>query len=667
MHREDTSQVHAESSTSIRKILKESHLEEWADLLESNGVVTLCDLRRVKYTDLVQYGITEFEPRKRLFELIKRTNLRLPSEPPVQKTPLQSRIKDVSKLSLGFSFIDKDSFQEKLVQTETETEAGANGLCEERLSVGRVSVLKEGYSPQKAQWKRKKEMVSEIMEEAENSIVESSRSSIVEDSCLPSTGEPSTFSDNWAHSEEASPQCLEQPGRAGHAEPKEDLGRIKVVVRKRPIRSGAGRDVISIDGVRVVLTERKQKVDLTPYMEPHTFVFDNAFNEVQTTADLYTASVRGLVEHALQGGSSTCLAYGQTGSGKTFTMLEENTGVILLALKDLLAGPVQLSFYEIYLNHIYDLFDERKRIFAREKDGIVSIMGIKERTVRTLQEARHAIREGLMSRMTGRTGANANSSRSHALLRVRTETGLFTFVDLAGSERGSERGGEHTLKREGAEINKSLLALKECIRAMDQSASHLPFRHSKLTQVLKESLIGNSKCCIIATVSPEEPSAEHTLNTLRYAFRIREIGVRNERRESVEESCLRTQGAYPPRKASPDSLERKETLYTGQSHAYAKFSEPISPSHSSSLPPAHSSSLPPAHYMHIQQGSQKSSQQHSSKPFPTSQSSQSSQSYKYEVQQALAEVAARISRETDPEALETLKRGLLHLASYSNK
>ena len=139
------------------------------------------------------------------------------------------------------------------------------------------------------------------------------------------------------------------------------------------------------------------------------------------------------------------------------------------------------------------------------------------------------IHNGLKSRTSGTTGANDESSRSHAILTFSIKHGgkLFSkmsFIDLAGSERGADviDTGKKT-KQDGAEINKSLLALKECIRALDSKKHHLPFRGSKLTQVLKDSFMGNSKTTMIANVSPALSCCEPTLNTLRYADRVKEL------------------------------------------------------------------------------------------------------------------------------------------------
>ncbi|KAI5185644.1 kinesin family member 2/24 [Nematocida homosporus] len=641
MDREEHSLAYLDDSNPIRGLLRENQVGEWSEVLESHGVYTVGLLRKVKYADLVQYGITEFEPRRKIFELIKRINTQMSSQCTMQR-PLDS----AGRPSLGLK--------------------GQPGTLEPMTPIrpGRVSVPWGEYSPQSTLWKRKRDMVDEIMEEAENSIIEEAGGregdSIIEDSHLSMASEASILSNSsepWlsnslvegntnvrpesydgSHNELGNSTSMEVSGGIGSSGMGSGGGsateRITVLVRKRPMKRDDLRDAIMIDGSEVILTEHKQRMDLTPYVEPHTFLFDRAFDERASTMDIYRESIRGLVDHTLSGGSSTCIAYGQTGSGKTYTMLEETKGVIPLAIKDLLAGgEIKVSFYEIYSNHIYDLLDKRKRIFAREKEGVVSIVGIQERVTRTITEAMHWIQEGNAARSTGRTGANTNSSRSHALFRVRSHGGIFTFVDLAGSERGSERaleGQQLLVKREGAEINKSLLALKECIRAMDRSATHLPFRHSKLTQVLKESLIGNSKCCIIATVSPESTSSEHTLNTLRYAYRIREIGQRSaESRESLD-GQRGQKPSTPPRGLSQRPLQIPRTPTAKPNRPAADMSSP-----------------------------QRSLPSHLTTPGAVSKR-------KAAVQQALAAVAARVARETDVDALDWLKNGLLGLVDNNN-
>lgn len=132
-------------------------------------------------------------------------------------------------------------------------------------------------------------------------------------------------------------------------------------------------------------------------------------------------------------------------------------------------------------------------------------------------------------RAQGTTGANSESSRSHAIMMMQFMHydklySKMSFIDLAGSERGADTiNTNKQTKVDGAEINKSLLALKECIRALDQDKKHLPFRGSKLTQVLKDSFVGNSKTTMIANISPASSCCEQTLNTLKYADRVKEL------------------------------------------------------------------------------------------------------------------------------------------------
>ena len=157
-------------------------------------------------------------------------------------------------------------------------------------------------------------------------------------------------------------------------------------------------------------------------------------------------------------------------------------------------------------------------------------MGLVEKQINNVEELMEIIDYGLSVRTTGSTAANLDSSRSHAIMQIGIKDatgrmfGKLSFIDLAGSERGADTQEKDKQTRiDGAEINKSLLALKECIRALDQGKNHTPFRGSKLTQVLKDSFMGNCKTIMIANVSPCASCCEHTLNTLRYADRVKEM------------------------------------------------------------------------------------------------------------------------------------------------
>lgn len=189
-----------------------------------------------------------------------------------------------------------------------------------------------------------------------------------------------------------------------------------------------------------------------------------------------------------------------------------------------------LSFFEIYCGKLQDLLNGRKEVHCREDHKQqVNIVNLTERSCHNVDDIMNALSKGMQLRAQGTTGANSESSRSHAIMTMSLMHygklySKMSFIDLAGSERGADTiNTDKQTKMDGAEINKSLLALKECIRALDQDKKHTPFRGSKLTQVLKDSFVGNSKTTMIANISPASSCCEHTLNTLRYADRVKEL------------------------------------------------------------------------------------------------------------------------------------------------
>ncbi|XP_011978605.1 kinesin-like protein KIF2C isoform X3 [Ovis aries] len=331
--------------------------------------------------------------------------------------------------------------------------------------------------------------------------------------------------------------------------------RICVCVRKRPLNkqelAKKEIDVISVPSKCVLLVhEPKLKVDLTKYLENQAFCFDFAFDETTSNEVVYRFTARPLVQTIFEGGKATCFAYGQTGSGKTHTMggdlygkaQNASKGIYAMASRDVfllknqpryrkLDLEVYVTFFEIYNGKLFDLLNKKAKLRVLE-DGKqqVQVVGLQERLVSCADDVIKMIDIGSACRTSGQTFANSNSSRSHACFQILLRTkgrvhGKFSLVDLAGNERGADTSSaDRQTRMEGAEINKSLLALKECIRALGQNKAHTPFRESKLTQVLRDSFIGeNSRTCMIAMISPGISSCEYTLNTLRYADRVKEL------------------------------------------------------------------------------------------------------------------------------------------------
>ncbi|XP_018113839.1 kinesin-like protein KIF2C isoform X2 [Xenopus laevis] len=346
--------------------------------------------------------------------------------------------------------------------------------------------------------------------------------------------------------------------RISMADPAEEH-RICVCVRKRPLNkqelSKKEIDIISVPSKNIVLVhEPKLKVDLTKYLENQAFRFDFSFDETATNEVVYRFTARPLVQSIFEGGKATCFAYGQTGSGKTHTMGGDfsgksqnvSKGVYAFASRDvflLLDQPryrhldleVFVTFFEIYNGKVFDLLNKKTKLRVLEDaKQEVQVVGLLEKQVTSADDVFKMIEIGSACRTSGQTFANTSSSRSHACLQIilrrgRKLHGKFSLVDLAGNERGADTASADRITRmEGAEINRSLLALKECIRALGQNKSHTPFRESKLTQILRDSFIGeNSRTCMIAMLSPGFNSCEYTLNTLRYADRVKELSPQN--------------------------------------------------------------------------------------------------------------------------------------------
>ena len=327
---------------------------------------------------------------------------------------------------------------------------------------------------------------------------------------------------------------------------------IKVVVRCRPINQkelDAGhKQIVQIDNARGSVSLFKDGIDKDP--DPKTFQFNAAFPWDCTQQLVYDDAARPIVDAVLEGFNGTIFAYGQTGTGKTYTMEgvvenQEHKGIILHAFDHIFAHIstvkditflVRASFLQIYMEDVCDLLgDPKKKLHVRQVDGETSVVGLSTHIVKSPEEITKLLLKGKENRAVGATSMNAQSSRSHSVFtivieqqrqegdRTMTKMGKLHLVDLAGSERLGKTEATGQRAKEGAKINQSLLALGNVISALVTGAKHVAYRDSKLTLLLQDSLGGNAKTVMVATLGPASYNYDETLSTLLYATRAKDI------------------------------------------------------------------------------------------------------------------------------------------------
>ncbi|KAG6609394.1 Diatom spindle kinesin-1 [Phytophthora cinnamomi] len=325
--------------------------------------------------------------------------------------------------------------------------------------------------------------------------------------------------------------------------------KITICVRKRPVNAKEVKkhdyDAVTCLNPMAIVHDCKLKVDgITKYLDSNAFNFDHTFDESTTNESVYLHTAQPLVKFVFHdGGHATVFAYGQTGSGKTHTMqgIQSQIAADVFAQADDFARrgyplDICVSFFEIYGGRCQDLLHRQVLTIREDGAGEVQIVDLEEVQPQNTEELLQVISKGNSLRTTHATEMNDVSSRSHCICQINLREkgsgrlhGKLSLIDLAGSERGEDTKNHNRQRRmESAEINRSLLALKECFRALDSGGrgTHIPFRASKLTQVLKDSFVNaKARTVMIAAVSPCASSSDHTLNTLRYADRVKEKRV----------------------------------------------------------------------------------------------------------------------------------------------
>ncbi|XP_042507480.1 kinesin-like protein KIN-4C isoform X2 [Macadamia integrifolia] len=367
----------------------------------------------------------------------------------------------------------------------------------------------------------------------------------------------------------------------GNSHEKDSSQCIRVAVNIRPLIT-TELMVGCTDCITVVSGEPQVQIG------SHTFTFDHVYGSTASPSSaIFDECVTPLVDAFCHGYNATVLAYGQTGSGKTYTMgtnysgEANSAGIIprvmetifsrVQAMKETTEFLIRVSFIEIFKEEVFDLLDPSSLSYSKGEgvslvkpavparlpiqiretaNGGITLSGVIEAEVRTKEEMASFLSRGSLSRATGSTNMNSQSSRSHAIFTICMEQkksnrctstlvgeddasddilcAKLHLVDLAGSERAKRTGADGLRLKEGIHINKGLLALGNVISALGdekkrKEGGHVPYRDSKLTRLLQDSLGGNSKTVMIACVSPADTNAEETLNTLKYANRARNI------------------------------------------------------------------------------------------------------------------------------------------------
>ncbi|KAF2032229.1 kinesin-domain-containing protein [Setomelanomma holmii] len=351
---------------------------------------------------------------------------------------------------------------------------------------------------------------------------------------------------------------------------------INVVVRcrgrnDREVRENSGV-VVSTNGIKGSTVELSMGSNA---LSNKTYQFDKVFSPAADQNMVFDEVVSPILDEVLNGFNCTIFAYGQTGTGKTYTMtgdisdilpLPDAAGIIprvLYALfqrleADETESSVKCSFIELYNEELRDLFSTddsvKLKIFednSKKGHSTTLVQGMEECHLKTAAQGIELLREGSHKRQVAATKCNDLSSRSHTVFTIMVyikrmtedgqeylSAGKLNLVDLAGSENIQRSGAENKRAAEAGLINKSLLTLGRVINALVERSSHIPYRESKLTRLLQDSLGGRTKTCIIATLSPAKSNLEETISTLDYAFRAKNIRNKPQVNQAINKKTL---------------------------------------------------------------------------------------------------------------------------------
>ncbi|KAH5381322.1 hypothetical protein HBI33_145480 [Parastagonospora nodorum] len=371
---------------------------------------------------------------------------------------------------------------------------------------------------------------------------------------------------------------------------------INVVVRcrgrnDREVRENSGV-VVSTNGIKGTTVELSMGANA---LSNKQYQFDKVFSPAADQNMIFDEVVSPILDEVLNGFNCTIFAYGQTGTGKTYTMTGDISDIlpppdaagiiprVLHALFDRLEAAetessVKCSFIELYNEELRDLFSTddtvKLKIFednSKKGHSTTLVQGMEECHLNTAAHGIEMLRDGSYKRQVAATKCNDLSSRSHTVFTIMVYTkrvtedgqeylsaGKLNLVDLAGSENIQRSGAENKRAAEAGLINKSLLTLGRVINALVERSSHIPYRESKLTRLLQDSLGGRTKTCIIATLSPAKSNLEETISTLDYAFRAKNIRNKPQVNQAINKKTLLKEFTYEIEKLKSELIATRQ-------------------------------------------------------------------------------------------------------------
>lgn len=367
------------------------------------------------------------------------------------------------------------------------------------------------------------------------------------------------MSENWSPTPrvqkmDAAEPVTDSPLSGSHRQKGPEINNIKVLCRFRPdseYEEGRGKNIVHFLDDKTVKIEVSNSSDTNKDIP--CFTYDRVFRMDSKQTNIYDYSIKETIDEFFKGYNGTVLAYGQTGSGKSYTMIgssiidKETKGLIPRISEDIFKKiemgsseveyAVGVSFLEIYMENIRDLLNsssQEKFTIHEDKVNGIYVKGLSQAFVSSSKEIIVALKQGLKNRAISSTLMNNESSRSHTIFQIKLsqknivsgtikKSQLF-LVDLAGSEKVDKTGAVGQNLEEAKKINSSLSTLGLVINALtDGKSNHIPYRDSKLTRILQESLGGNSRTSLIITCSPSSLNELETLSTLRFGSRAKSI------------------------------------------------------------------------------------------------------------------------------------------------